>query len=204
VLPSGREITLPPGSRPPGRPSLRPWAVLIAAIALIDVVALAVVSSDGDDEPAARTPTATSSAPLTASTAHSSPAPARTASGSAISPAPKEPARLVLSARTPKDCAVAGGSVLPPASGLCVWAGGAGPHAGAGTTAVLTEHDYGLRVGTRVVLAGQAWRVVSVRERDRAEGVDPAAFAGDGGQRRLYVITSGATSDRYARAVPAR
>lgn len=41
-----------------------------------------------------------------------------------------------------------------------------------------------------------------MREHDPAEGIDPAAFAGKNGRRRLYVITSGDASDRYARAVP--
>lgn len=168
VLPSGREIILPSGSRPVPRRSVRPWALLIASIAAVDLIALAVIGSNGDDKPSAGTrppqssPTnpPSSAAPTTAApSSEPSSAPAPTLRGSPI----RQP--VVLSGRTPATCSVSDGSIVPPASGLCLWAGGADPTAATGTTTVVTTHDYHLKVGVRLELAGQDWDRLDARTR---------------------------------------
>jgi len=198
VLPSGREITLSPGVRPGRSRSWRPWALVIAVIAAVDLIALATVGSGEKQHDAAGAVTTTAQKPLAttspASSAASDPSgPPTTAAGSTS---------VTLGGAGVAACAIEAGSIVPPASGVCLWAGGARPASAEGTTTLLAANDLGLRKGELVRLDGRTWKINRVTRRSHAEGADPKAFAGKDGARQLYVVTSGATSDSYARAVP--
>jgi hypothetical protein len=111
-------------------------------------------------------------------------------------------------------CQIIAGGLEPPANvhRTCYWAGGASVAAAAGTT-VLTGHINWVGQGTgafgnlgrlapgATVLTSDAdrqltrWRVVAVRHRPKTRGIDPAAFAGRDGPRRLYLISCGGAFD---------
>jgi hypothetical protein len=111
-------------------------------------------------------------------------------------------------------CQIIEGGLEPPADvhEVCYWAGGAGLGEDAGTS-VLTGHinwvgqgtgAFGnlgaLRSGELVYTsdanrAVTAWRIVRVQHRPKTLGIDPDAFIGDRGARRLYLISCGGAFD---------
>jgi hypothetical protein len=114
-------------------------------------------------------------------------------------------------------CPIIDGGLEPPADvhQVCYWAGGAEIGAAAGTT-VLTGHinwagvtgafgnlgalhrgDLILTVGTGAAQFDQ-WRVARVEHRPKTQGIDPAAFVGRDGPRRLYLISCGGAFDASA------
>lgn len=111
-------------------------------------------------------------------------------------------------------CATGDRTLRPPANvqRTCYWTNGAPVFAATGTTAIVGETDWiglppaalgrvdRLDPGDTIVTSGpQAqltrWRVVSVAYRDKRSGVEPAAFVGRRGARRLYLITGGGRYD---------
>jgi hypothetical protein len=111
-------------------------------------------------------------------------------------------------------CTIIAGGLIPPddVRRTCYWAGGAPLTAAAGTT-VITGHNVSigngkgafgnlvrLKAGDAVFTSGATakvtrWRVVSVTSRPKSAGIDPAAFVGRAGPRRLYLITGGGAFD---------
>jgi hypothetical protein len=127
-------------------------------------------------------------------------------------------------------CPIIDGGLEPPADvhQVCYWAGGAGL-GDAGGTSVLTGHINWVGQGTgafgnlgtlrsgEVVYTSDArrhvsvWRIVHVERRSKTLGVNPDAFVGQQGPRRLYLISCGGAFDSaelsyvdniYVRAVP--
>ena len=113
-------------------------------------------------------------------------------------------------------CEIIAGGLEPPADvhHVCYWAGGAAMDADAGTT-VLTGHINwagvtgafvnlaALHRGDRVRTAGAdgvmaEWRITRVEHRPKTQGIDAAAFVGQDGPRRLYLISCGGAFDSYA------
>ena len=111
-------------------------------------------------------------------------------------------------------CPIIDGGLEPPADvhQVCYWAGGATIDEPAGTT-VLTGHINWVGQGTGAFgnlaalhrgdtvytsdarRAVSAWRIVRVEHRSKTLGVDPAAFVGHRGARRLYLISCGGAFD---------
>jgi hypothetical protein len=113
-------------------------------------------------------------------------------------------------------CPIIAGGLEPPTDvhQVCYWAGGAAVGAEAGTT-VLAGHinwagvtgAFGnlaaLHRGDRVLTAGpdaatSEWQITRVEHRPKTQGIDPAAFVGQDGPRRLYLISCGGAFDAYA------
>jgi hypothetical protein len=111
-------------------------------------------------------------------------------------------------------CPIIEGGLEPPADvhQVCYWAGGAGISDRVGTT-VLTGHINWVGQGTGafgdlaalhrgdIVYTSDAqravttWRIVRVQHRSKTLGVDPDAFVGHTGPRRLYLISCGGAFD---------
>lgn len=111
-------------------------------------------------------------------------------------------------------CPIIEGGLEPPADvhQVCYWAGGAGIADAVGTT-VLTGHINWVGQGTGAFgdLAGlhrgdiiytsdarrtvTPWRITHVQHRSKTLGVDPDAFVGHSGPRRLYLISCGGAFD---------
>jgi hypothetical protein len=111
-------------------------------------------------------------------------------------------------------CPIIDGGLEPPSDvhQVCYWAGGADIGDRAGTT-VLTGHINWVGQGTGAFgnLAAlhrgdtvytsdarrtvTAWRIRHVEHRSKALGVDPDAFVGHRGPRRLYLISCGGAFD---------
>jgi hypothetical protein len=110
-------------------------------------------------------------------------------------------------------CPIIEGGLEPPTDvhQVCYWAGGAGIDDRAGTS-VLTGHinwagvtgAFGnlaaLRAGELVYTsdahrAVSRWRIVRVEHRSKTLGIEPAAFVGHSGPRRLYLISCGGAFD---------
>lgn len=115
-------------------------------------------------------------------------------------------------------CRVVDRALLPPSDvrRTCYWTSGAGLTTTTGTTVLVGQPDWfgygpaalggasGLHPGDRLATSGAGrtvtdWRVVWVGERPKADGVDPAAFVGASGPRRLYLITAGGRYDAERR-----
>jgi hypothetical protein len=114
-------------------------------------------------------------------------------------------------------CPIIEGGLEPPADvhEVCYWAGGAAVGAAAGTT-VLTGHINwagvtgafgnlaGLHRGDLILTLGASrrelaqWRVARVEHRPKTQGIDPSAFVGQDGPRRLYLISCGGAFDAGA------
>ena len=111
-------------------------------------------------------------------------------------------------------CPIIDGGLEPPSDvhQVCYWAGGATVDEADGTT-VLTGHINWVGQGTGAFgnlaalhhgetvytsdaqHAVTAWRIVHVKHRPKTLGVDPAAFVGHSGPRRLYLISCGGAFD---------
>jgi Sortase domain len=111
-------------------------------------------------------------------------------------------------------CPIIAGGLEPPADvhQVCYWAGGAGLGDAAGTS-VLTGHinwvgqgtgAFGnlgaLRRGDLVYTSDArrtvtAWRITRVEHRPKTLGINPDAFVGHRGPRRLYLISCGGAFD---------
>lgn len=111
-------------------------------------------------------------------------------------------------------CPIIAGGLEPPSDvhQVCYWAGGAtlSEHAG---TSVLTGHINWVGQGTgafgnlgalhrgQLVFTSDtsravtAWRIVRVEHRPKALGINPDAFVGHRGPRRLYLISCGGAFD---------
>jgi hypothetical protein len=114
-------------------------------------------------------------------------------------------------------CPIIEGGLEPPSDvhEVCYWAGGAAVGADAGTT-VLAGHinwagvtgAFGnlaaLHRGDLILTVGagarqfEQWRVARVEHRPKTQGIDRAAFVGQDGPRRLYLISCGGAFDAYA------
>jgi hypothetical protein len=110
-------------------------------------------------------------------------------------------------------CPIIEGGLEPPTDvhQVCYWAGGALVGDKAGTT-VLAGHINWAGVtgafgnlaalrGGEIVYTSDAhdavtkWRIVRVKHRSKTLGVDPDAFVGHSGPRRLYLISCGGAFD---------
>jgi hypothetical protein len=209
-------------------------AIAVVAATAGTTVAL-TVAGDGDrSQPAAQQPW-----PAPAPT-RTVPMPARSPSASPSRRPPRKPKLAARSVAIPAQhvrapiidaCEIIDATLEPPSDvhQICYWAGGAGIAAHAGTT-VLTGHINWVGQGTGAFgnlallhrgdtvytsdghRAVTAWRVVAVEHRSKSRGIDPAAFVGHRGPRRLYLISCGGAFDPaelsyvdniYVRARPA-
>jgi hypothetical protein len=196
----------------------RTWYAATAAMLALLVIAgadLAVMSGRSARPAALPTP----NTPSTASPSRPRPLTATPVASPTSRPVPKLPADTVVlpaqHVRAPIGvCQIVQGGLEPPADvhRTCYWAGGAPVGAGTGTT-VLTGHINYVGQGTGAfgnlarLHAGQLvytsgadakvtrWRIMRVRHRPKTKGVDPAAFAGRSGARRLYLISCGGAFD---------
>jgi hypothetical protein len=200
----------------------REWlaAAAIAAVTATAGVDLVLIATDGGNParavarapaPAAETPQVV---PMPSSTqsvvppAPAAPALPRRAGNSVEIPGQHVRAPII------DYCPIINGGLEPPADvhQVCYWAGGAGIGDRAGTT-VLTGHINFVGQGTgafgelAALRRGQmlytsdarrtvtAWRIIRVEHRSKDLGVDPAAFVGQHGPRRLYLISCGGAFD---------
>jgi hypothetical protein len=201
----------------------REWlaAAAIAAVTATAGVDLVLITTDGGNParavargpaPAAETPHVvpmpSTSTRAVVSTAPPAPALPRLAADSVEIPVQHVRAPII------DYCPIINGALEPPADvhQVCYWAGGAGIGDRAGTT-VLTGHINFAGQGTgafgelAALHRGQtlytsdgrrtvtAWRIVRVAHRSKTLGVDPAAFVGQHGPRRLYLISCGGAFD---------
>ncbi|MDT4917809.1 MAG: hypothetical protein QOH89_2509 [Pseudonocardiales bacterium] len=213
--------------------TLRAWWLSVAVLcAIVAVAAAELVAIAGRDD-AGAAPSAGTWLPLAVRrvvpvVGPTKPAPVRTVR---ITMGSNSVAIPVQHVRAPivSYCPIIDGGLEPPADvhEVCYWAGGAAIGDDVGTT-VLTGHinwagvtgafgnlaslhrdDLVLTVGTGGAFA--QWRVARVEHRPKTLGIDPRAFVGHAGPRRLYLISCGGAFDTaaasyvdniYVRAVP--
>jgi Sortase domain len=211
-----------------------------AVVALIATAVIGLVTVSGDDSAPNRvadarpTPVAAATTPTAEPPTPTADPPTTTIRPTA--PAPKLAAETVsIPAQhvvAPIDvCQIINGGLEPPANvhRTCYWAGGSHVTASAGTTVITGHINYvgqgtgalgnidELHQGDTVFTSGEhgqvtRWTVATVTHRPKTTGINPAAFVGPGGARKLYLITCGGAFDAsdssyvdniYVQAVPA-
>lgn len=197
----------------------REWlaAAAIAAVLVSAGTDLVLIVTDGSQAHAAAnrpwpapevTRTVPIATPPSKPTSRSAPRPPKLAADSVAIPVQHVRAPIV------DYCSIIAGGLEPPPDvhQVCYWAGGAGIDGDSGTT-VLTGHINWVGQGTGAFGnlaalhrgetvytsdthgATTAWRIERVQHRSKTLGVDPAAFVGRTGPRRLYLISCGGAFD---------
>jgi hypothetical protein len=198
--------------------SLRVWWLTVAVLAAIVAIAgIDLVAIAGDDGAAARPLSSAWPAPLVRRVIPivEAAAPPPVPASPRIRLAAHSVAIPVQHVRTPVIgyCPIILGGLEPPADvhQVCYWAGGARVGDDIGTT-VLTGHinwagvtgAFGnlaaLHPGELVYTSDahrdiSTWRIVRVEHRAKTLGIDPTAFVGHSGPRRLYLISCGGAFD---------
>lgn len=202
--------------------TLRRWWLSVALLVAIVSAAVADLAVLEGDDGASPPPSATPWPPLAVRRVIPVVAPTPSATPSPVAQrtplAANSVALPVQHVRAPivDYCPIIEGGLEPPTDvhQVCYWAGGAGIDDRAGTT-VLTGHinwagvtgAFGnlaaLHRGDTVLTSGPdgtavEWRIKRVEHRSKTLGIDPAAFVGHDGPRRLYLISCGGAFDAAA------